>query len=440
MSRSRPYRYTDVKRINADSVLAGRDGQAAVLGVDVGKSTLALVLWWKLEDFESPWLAQNPGEIGLVVQLVKRLAQGRSFAVAVESSGTYGDALRQALSDAKIEVKRVSSKASHDYAEIFDGVPSQHDGKDAAVIAELCGTGKATLWPWREDQAWEQEMQQRLEEFETLREMAQIRYGQLEARLARHWPESLAILRPSSMALVRALEYYGGPGALAQDKQAADRLQKWGGWHLARPKIQALVESAGRTAGVRQTEWDRRSLKRLSRNIRRLKGRMRRHRRRVLELSRGKQKIQAMGQVVGVMTACVLWVCLGDPADYGCAAAYRKAMGLNLAERSSGQYQGQLKISKRGERMTRRWMYLAALREVRGSERVRGWYGRKRLRMAGAWHGSAGRKPRPGVGAVVAVMRKLALAIHAVSTQGSAYDARRLFKTAQKKVATAKTP
>ena len=67
--------------------------------------------------------------------------------MALEPSGTYGDPLRQALSDAGIAVVRVSPKAAHDYAEVFDGVPSQHDGKDAAVVAELAALGKSTPWP-----------------------------------------------------------------------------------------------------------------------------------------------------------------------------------------------------------------------------------------------------------------------------------------------------
>ena len=45
--------------------------------------------------------------------------------------------------------------------------------------------------------------------------------------------------------------------------------------------------------------------------------------------------IQAQKPAVGLVTACVLWMCLGNPRDYGSAAAYRKAMGLNLVERSS---------------------------------------------------------------------------------------------------------
>ena len=40
------------------------------------------------------------------------------------------------LFDAKVAVSQASNKALHDYTKIFDGVPSQYDGKDAAVVAE----------------------------------------------------------------------------------------------------------------------------------------------------------------------------------------------------------------------------------------------------------------------------------------------------------------
>jgi transposase len=433
MGKSRPYRCLDVKNVSLDKVLANRAGQPAVLGVDVGKASLYQGLWWKLEDFEQPWVARNPTDVGLVVELAKRLAQGRQFCVALESSGTYGDALRQALSDAKIQVRRVSSKASHDYAEIFDGVPSQHDGKDALVIAELSGTGKSAAWAWQPGEPWEQQMQMHLDEMETLREMRQARCGQLEALLARYWPEALTIQRPSSMTLARALRHYGDPQALAQDPKAAERLLNWSGGRLKPQTITALVESAAKTVGVRTTDTTRRSLRHLARRLWRLKRRWRQHRRAVIALAQDRPKIMAMAELVGEPTACVLWTCLGDPANYASAAAYRKAMGLNLAERSSGKYQGQLKLSKRGRGMARRWMYLAALRHVRSSERARGWYRRKRLRMSEAWRPRPGYKPRPGVGAVVAVMRKLALALHAIGKgAGCAYDATKLFKCRQK--------
>ena len=105
--------------------------------------------------------------------------------------------------------------------------------------------------------------------------------------------------------------------------------------------------------------------------------------------------------MVGWATACVLWVHLGNPANYHCAEAYRKAMGLNLKERSSGRYQGQLKITKRGPGAVRRWLYFAAMRLVKKPD-VAEWYEVKK-----------GQRPKGGKRALIAVMRKLALGLYA---------------------------
>lgn len=94
--------------------------------------------------------------------------------------------------------------------------------------------------------------------------------------------------------------------------------------------------------------------------------------------------------------------------------AYRKAAGLNLKERSSGRYRGQLKITKRGPALARRWLYFAAMRMVQDPA-VKPWYEAKKAKD----------KDR-GKGALIAVMRKLALALHAVGAQGATFDARRL--------------
>ena len=87
-------------------------------------------------------------------------------------------------------------------------------------------------------------------------------------------------------------------------------------------------------------------------------------------------------------------------------------MGLNLAERSSGRWQGKLKISKRGSALARRWLYLAALRWLR-DEPVRSWYLRQKEQRRG--------EAKP---AVVGVMRKLALALYQVGGRGAAFEGR----------------
>ena len=78
-------------------------------------------------------------------------------------------------------------------------------------------------------------------------------------------------------------------------------------------------------------------------------------------------------------TACVLWVALGAPKNYHCGEAYRKAMGLNLKERSSGKHKGKLKITKRGPAIARRWLYFAAMRLSQEPD-VRRWYEAKKAK------------------------------------------------------------
>jgi transposase len=117
------------------------------------------------------------------------------------------------------------------------------------------------------------------------------------------------------------------------------------------------------------------------------------------------------------MTACVLFGDVGDPCAYHSAAAFEKALGLNLKVRSSGETKGQLHITKRGPGRSRQYLYLAALRFIRENAVVRAWY-EKRTAFAG------GLKRK----AVVAVMRKLARALVHVA-RGADFDASKLFDT-----------
>jgi transposase len=110
-----------------------------------------------------------------------------------------------------------------------------------------------------------------------------------------------------------------------------------------------------------------------------------------------------------------LWVSTGDPRKFDSAAAYRKAMGLNLVERSSGTYQGRLRISKRGSARTRQWLYFAALRQVQKCG-VRPWYEAKKAR-----------DERDARRVLVAVMRKLAVALYHVGVRSEEFQPRRLF-------------
>ena len=261
----------------------------------------------------------------------------------------------------------------------------------------------------------EQELAYQVEWLEGQRRQTQLWYGRLEALVSRHWPEATALLPLTSGVLRRCLVRYGGPRGLAADDRAAERLYRWGKGLLSRDKAEALVASARQTAGVPSGRWDEERLRRYAQQVQDGLQQHRQTRRRLRQLASAQPIIQAMGVVVGPVTACVLWVELGNPQDYHCGAAYRKAMGLNLKERSSGRWQGQLTLSKRGPSAVRRWLYLAALRWVR-QEPVRSWYLRHKAQRRGA------AKP-----ALVGIMRKLALALYRVGGRGEPFDRAQLY-------------
>jgi transposase len=417
MLRSKAYRALAVKHVALDRLLAGRADCPARVGLDISKDEVRAVLRWPDGQFERPWRSANPGQVRELTELLRQLAQGRDLVVALEPTGTYGDALRQALHDAGVLVHRVSPKVAHDYAEVFDGVPSQHDGKDAAVVAELAATGKSVAWPFGR-RAEDQEMAYWVDRLDQQRRGLAMSYGRLEGLLARHWPEVTSLLPVRSGVLLRCLERYGGPAGLAGDDAALGRLRRWGGPLLTEAQAQAVLAAAATSVGVRAAEFDVRRLQEQAAQARQARRDMGVCRRRLAELAAGNDVIAAQARAVGEATACVLWVQVGDPRAYSCAAAYRKAMGLNLTERSSGRWQGGLHISRRGPGEARRWLYYAALRLVRRAG-VRSWYEAKKSRDGGR----AGR-------ALVGVARKLALALYRVGTSGEPFEAQRLFAAA----------
>lgn len=416
MSKSKAYSAVSVNCVVPEQLLQTRQGQDVVVGVDVGKFHLLVVPRWHDQDFGRPWRVENPQQIPNLVALLVRLAQGRSLRVALEPSGTYGDVLRQALHDKGLQVLRVSPKAAHDYAEIFDGVPSQHDGKDAAVVAELAAMGKASAWPYQAPPQWEQELAYWVDWLDAQRGLLSMWSGRLEGLLARHWPEATRVLKITSGTLLRALVHYGGPAALAADAQAQARLAGWGGRWLQADKVHSLLQGAKSSVGVRQGAVETKRLQEYARQALEARRQMRHSSRQLAELVQGQEVLQRQARAVGCGTACVLWASVGDPRDYPCGAAYRKAMGLNLTEKSSGTVQGKLHISKRGNPRARQWLYFAALRLVKRAEGVRGWYQAKKARD--------GQEVKR---ALVGVMRKLALALYQVGAKGAVFEAARLF-------------
>jgi transposase len=278
--KSRAYRAVAVNRVDVTNLLHERSETVIHVGLDVGKESILGILRWGIDDFERPWRIRNPFEIAALVELLNEVGRGRRLVVAMEPTGTYGDALRQALTWAGLTTHRVSPKSASDYAEVFDGVPSQHDGKDAAVIADLAAQGRSWPWPMTAPTEVEQELAYQVEWMDGQRRQMMLWCGRVEALLSRHWPEATRIVRLGSGTLLRCLAEYGGPRALAAAPDALERVQAWGRHYLSEEKAQALVDSARQTAGVAMGCWDEERLRRYAQEIQKCQGETRAARRR----------------------------------------------------------------------------------------------------------------------------------------------------------------
>jgi len=272
-----------------------------------------------------------------------------------------------------MSVWRVRSQATADDAEIFDGVLSQHDGKGAAMLSELGAIGKSVAWPSQAISEETARLKAQVQWLTSQQEIWQTWQGRLEGLLAKFWPEATAHLSLPSATLLRVLREYGGPRGLAADAQAAVKLAKWGRRWMTAEKIAALLSSARGTLGVRMTVAEEEYVQKCAQAAWAAGQEVQAAQAALTKLSQGHAVINRLAESVGRNTACVLFTMLGDPHNDPCGAAYRKGMGLNLKERSSGKHQGQLKITKRGPSIVRRWLFFAALRLVQQGP-LRPWF------------------------------------------------------------------
>ncbi len=128
-----------------------------------------------------------------------------------------------------------------------------------------------------------------------------------------------------------------------------------------------------------------------------------------------------MAQLIGKVTTAVLLSFHLDPRNFKCARSFQKAMGLNLKEKSSGRYVGQLKLTKRGSSKARMYLYFAALRLIQKDPVVKEWYLNKI-------------NPKAKNKTVIAVMRKLSKALWHIA-QGQPFDANKLLSVPTPKAA-----
>lgn len=411
----RIYRAVSVKQVDVEK-LAKTEGRL-VLGCDAAKE-----LWygvWMDEQSEvlrtMRWdLVREYAEL---MQLLQQLREaGVEVDVAVEPTGTYADALVGRLLDAGFDVYRVSAKHAHDYQEIYDGVPSGHDAKSAAIVAKLHVERGKKSRRWQRPAQSRREIRVTADELDWIRQDEQRYLSRLESRLARHWPELLRLLDLQRVSVMELLDAYGSPAAVAADaEQVQQSMRRWSRGSLAADKIAQVVSTARDSIGETMLETEQHQVQKLARKLKELRRQRKAAESALEQQTKAQEHLAPISEMVGVATAGILHARLGDLRDYGSVRSLQRGAGLNLREHSSGKKKGQLTITKRGSSVARRWLFLATLRWLRTDAIARAWYDSKVRRNGGT-----------KLKAVVALMRKLLAALYHVA-RGVTYDPKKLF-------------
>ncbi|MCK4426489.1 MAG: transposase, partial [Deltaproteobacteria bacterium] len=313
--KKRIYRAVDVKALNLDELREVIKNQKIVLGVDVAKEDFFAALMNEKREVLSTIKWKHPMETGMLLDVMLHKLPWSSLDVAMEPSGTYGDALRALFLGNGIKVYRVSPKRCHDAAEVYDGVPSLHDPKAAAIIGRLHLDGASEEWPLPEKA--QRELRAAIKTMELYDDAYYRNINRLESLLARHWPEVTRHLKLTSVTLLELIIAFGCPDRVAAEpEKSAELMCRVGRSNLLLEKIDKVVESAQQSMGVPCIEEERRHLVELCSEVRRLQQKARTAQDRVERLTQDTESVDAMVGVIGKKTAAVLHSELGDVSRY----------------------------------------------------------------------------------------------------------------------------
>ncbi|MDQ6422320.1 transposase, partial [Paenibacillus sp. LHD-117] len=123
------------------------------------------------------------------------------------------------------------------------------------------------------------------------------------------------------------------------------------------------------------------------------------------------QQLRSLNGLGTITIACLLG-CAGDLRHYAHGRQLLRRAGLNLAERKSGKYTGQIKLSKRGDSMLRKYLFMGMLNLVKQHPDFK------------HWHEQNQRKGMPKMKSVFKLIGKLARIVVGMVQRGETYQSK----------------
>jgi transposase len=389
--KKRTYRTKKINKINWEALKESISGDAIAFAIDIAKQDEFACLSTGDKSLSELMKWQHPNETPLLLEHLASL--DCPVTVIMESTSTYGDAIRHQCRQKGFDVHLANAKHVHDGREMYDGVPSSHDAKSATIISHQYWEGLTK--PWRELTPEQRQLCALCTEYEIYQSQYEANRNRLEAYLSRHWPEVTDIIALDCVSLEQLLITYNSPQQIAGHRQDAEAvLRKASHQKLSEDKIQRIMDSAQKTQGVPCLDAESHLLKAVAQEMMHNRLQQNKTRHALNGLVREQPELCFMAKLIGGPTTAMLLSENLDPRDYHCPESYRKAMGMNLKEESSGKLKGRLQITKRGSSKARRYLYYAVLRLVQTCPVAKQWYQNKKKAA-----------PKAPLKAIVAVMR-----------------------------------
>ncbi|EFM08660.1 transposase IS116/IS110/IS902 family protein [Paenibacillus curdlanolyticus YK9] len=311
-----------------------------------------------------------------------------SFLVGMEPTGHYWHNLADWLLEQGLEVVLVNPVTTHRNKENRDNSPSKNDPKDALVIADVVSRGYYT------DYSPQEPVFDQIKAVMSAREYWSGQSTSLGNRIVRwidlYFPEFRHVFPEwDGVRALATLKAFALPAELRK-LNAEEVVEGWRSQGMRRvagasgkAKAVELLSAAARSIGKSNTnDAARQDILRLLHVYEETQ----------LILTKMKQELETLLEQVpfvqqlyslrglGTITIASLLGCAGDLRHYAHGRQLLRRAGLNLAERTSGKHKGQIKLSKRGSSMLRKYLYLGVLGLVRQHPDFKYWHTRNQAK------------------------------------------------------------
>ena len=392
-----------------------------LVSVDIGKATH----WgyWRVPgggpesaSFPFPNTRQGFAQFLRIIQAAQRRYQLERVVVGFESTGPYGHPLLHYLHARQVPLVQINPMHTKKLQELPDNSPLKDDRKDPAVIATVMELGQTLTVVVPTGVA--ADIRAVVRARAAVQQLRLAECHRLTSLLSQVFPEFLEVMHGvTSRSAQYLLAHYPTPAALLRAERTAleAEVHRVSRGRLGTARVAALRAAAQETIGVTaglegarvaiQGEVERLGL--YERQLTEMEDRLTQLLAQIPEVA-----VLFSLKGVGVVTVATVVGEVGSLPAFPTQAALFKYVGLNLYERSSGQWKGQRRISKHGSGLVRHALFLAAVNMIRTN---------------GLFHAYAQRQQARGKPAKViltAVMRKILARMYAMVRDQQVYQPR----------------